>query len=182
MRENHKTVLAPASANCQTAGEKSTYQPTPRTALLSANVAWYLTIRRHRRSFDRLPRLGFYHDDRHAHRRASPSRAGDARGVDHPARGDHQGLSDGDRDGPRAPRHRPGDPGQRAGGDHGAFGLGQVHPDEHRRLPRRPDRRDATGSTDATWRRCPSPSWRGCGAARSASCSRPSSSCPARRP
>jgi hypothetical protein len=39
LRENHKTVLAPASANYQTAGEKSTYQPTPRTAFLVANVA-----------------------------------------------------------------------------------------------------------------------------------------------
>jgi hypothetical protein len=39
LRENHETVFAPASANCQTAGEESTYQPTPRTAFLSADVA-----------------------------------------------------------------------------------------------------------------------------------------------
>jgi hypothetical protein len=39
LRENHKEVLTPDATHCQTYGEKSTCQPTPRTALFSANVA-----------------------------------------------------------------------------------------------------------------------------------------------
>ena len=73
------------------------------------------------------------------------------------------------------------DPEERVRRDHGAVGLGQVHPDEPDRLPRQPDRRRVLAQRPpgvASWT---TTSWPGSGTRRSASCSRRSTCCPAPR-
>ena len=82
-----------------------------------------------------------------------------------------------DRAGPARRGHH--DPPQRVRGDHGAVGLGQVHPDEPDRLPRHARPRASTGSTATGCPNWATTSWPGSGTRRSGSCSRPSTSCPA---
>ena len=66
----------------------------------------------------------------------------------------------------------------RDGGGDGAERLGQVHAADHRRQPGGADQRRGAASAAPRWPRCRVTPRRGCGAARSATCSRTSTCCP----